>query len=45
MKRQGKVETLSPEFHVRFTETLYYGLSRQDLTISWEKRLLRLWRS
>jgi hypothetical protein len=31
MNRQGKVEPLAPEFHVRLTETLYCGLSRKDL--------------
>ena len=31
MKRQGRNDVLSPEFHIRLTETLYCGLSRQDL--------------
>lgn len=31
MKRHGKVEPVSPEYHVRLTETLYCGVSRKDL--------------
>jgi hypothetical protein len=31
IKRQGRNDILSPEFHIRLTETLYCGLSRQDL--------------
>ncbi len=31
MKGQGKVEPVTPEYHVRLTETLYCGVSRSDL--------------